>query len=172
MFLAERITKENGRTGVQVASLEYGVRHMANGFRVAKHHRYVAVSRIAFVALVTPTALASCDRCSPALVAKNPPVSSSRSSSFQRERKKEGAIFSMEIDIVNICVVICKEIRLHCDSNRGEFKIVLEYFSMVTSDDLRDLSQEKVNSYRSIGECGGVKEGKSVNFCYYTFPMM
>lgn len=108
---------------MQVASLEYGVRHMANGFRVAKHHRYVAVSRIAFVALVTPTALASCDRCSPTLVAKNPPVSSSRSSSFQRERKKEGAIFdrfSMEIDIINICVVICKEIRLHCDSNRGD----------------------------------------------------
>lgn len=66
--------------------------------------------------------------------------------------------------------MICKEIRLHCDSNRGEFKI--EYFSMVTGDDLRDLSQEKVNSYRSIGECGGVKEGKSINFCYYTFPMM
>lgn len=73
------------------------------------------------MALVTPTALASCDRCSPALVAKNPPVSSSRSSSFQRERKKEGAIFSMEIDIVNNnVVVICKEIRLHCDSNRGD----------------------------------------------------
>lgn len=91
-----------------------------------------------------------------------------------KERKKvQFSIVSLWklISLIHV-VVICKEIRLHCDSNRGEFKIVLEYFLMVTGDDLRDLSQEKVNSYRSIGECGGVKEGKSVNFCYYTFPMM
>lgn len=172
MFLAERITKEDGRTGVQVASLEYGVRHMANGFRVAKHHRYVAVSRIAFVALVTPTALASCDRCSPALVAKiHPFPHRAHPRSRGKERKKVQFSLWKLISLIHV-VVICKEIRLHCDSNRGEFKIVVEYFSMVTGDDLRDLSQEKVNSYRSIGECGGVKEGKSVNFCYYTFPMM
>ena len=116
--------KEDGRTGVQVASA---------GWNTAAYAIWLMASALLSIIdtlrcqgsrswpLLRQRHLASSDRCSPARLAKNPPVSLSRSSSFEKDGKKERknvqfsrsivhtrgeTRISTDIDIVNIYIYI------------------------------------------------------------------
>ena len=121
--------KEDGRTGVQVASAAwntaamYAIWLMASALLSIIDTLRCQGSRS--WPLLRQRHLASSDRCSPARLAKNPPVSLSRSSSFEKDgkkgRKKERknvqfsrsivhtrgeTRISTDIDIVNIYIYI------------------------------------------------------------------
>ena len=117
--------KEDGRTGVQVASAAwntaamYAIWLMASALLSIIDTLRCQGSRS--WPLLRQRHLASSDRCSPARLAKNPPVSLSRSSSFEKDGKKERknvqfsrsivhtrgeTRISTDIDIVNIYIYI------------------------------------------------------------------
>lgn len=116
--------KEDGRTGVQVASAAWNTAAYAIWLMASALLSIIDTLRCQGSRswpLLRQRHLASSDRCSPARLAKNPPVSLSRSSSFEKDGKKgrknvqfsrsivhtrRETRISTDIDIVNIYISV------------------------------------------------------------------